>query len=90
MDSAVAARAKPHQTPHLMSIYFLLTAAGLILFAIAGVLLWLLVRGGQLDDLDTPPIRMLHDDPIITQSSSEHGDIAPSNSSNSSTKKDHA
>lgn len=41
----------------------LFTAVGLVLFAgaIAG-LVWA-VRSGQLDDLETPALRMLHDDP---------------------------
>jgi len=46
-------------------IYILLPVA--LLFA--GVALWAfirMVRAGQYDDLDTPAIRMLHDDPPST------------------------
>ena len=45
-----------------VSIYLMVVAVGLVLFvvAIAG-LVWL-VRSGQLEDLDTPALRMLHDD----------------------------
>jgi nitrogen fixation-related uncharacterized protein len=71
--STVAASAKPAHAAEngaAVVIYFLVTAAGLLLFAIAGVFLVLMVRGGQLDDLDTPPIRMLHDDHAVRDRSS--------------------
>lgn len=42
---------------------YLLTGVGLILFTAAVAALVALVRSGQLDDLDTPPARMLADDP---------------------------
>jgi nitrogen fixation-related uncharacterized protein len=42
---------------------YLLTGVGLALFAVAVAALVALVRSGQLDDLDTPPARMLADDP---------------------------
>jgi len=42
---------------------YLLTGIGLTLFVIAVAALIGLVRSGQLDDLDTPPARMLADDP---------------------------
>lgn len=42
---------------------YLLTGVGLALFAVAVAALVGLVRSGQLDDLDTPPARMLADDP---------------------------
>jgi len=46
-----------------MSLLYLFIGMGLALFALAvGALLWL-VRSGQLDDLDTPALRMLGDDP---------------------------
>jgi cbb3-type cytochrome oxidase maturation protein len=41
---------------------YLLTGIGLILFVVAIAALIGLVRSGQLDDLDTPPARMLADD----------------------------
>ncbi len=41
---------------------YLLTGVGLALFAVAVAALVGLVRSGQLDDLDTPPARMLADD----------------------------
>ena len=41
---------------------YLLTGIGLILFVVAVAALIGLVRSGQLDDLDTPPARMLADD----------------------------
>jgi len=41
---------------------YLLTGVGIALFAVAVAALVGLVRSGQLDDLDTPPARMLADD----------------------------
>jgi len=41
---------------------YLLTGIGLVLFVVAVAALIGLVRSGQLDDLDTPPARMLADD----------------------------
>ena len=41
---------------------YLLTGIGLLLFVVAVATLIALVRSGQLDDLDTPPARMLADD----------------------------
>ncbi|MDA3962902.1 MAG: cbb3-type cytochrome oxidase assembly protein [Planctomycetota bacterium] len=56
-----------------VSIYLLVVAVGLGLFAVAiGGLVWL-VRTGQLEDLDTPPLRMLHDDCPATPKESQHG-----------------
>lgn len=45
-----------------MIIYFIITAAGLLLFVVAVVGLIWLIRSGQMDDLETPALRMLHDD----------------------------
>ena len=42
---------------------YLLTGIGLTLFVVAVAALIGLVRSGQLDDLDTPPARMLAEDP---------------------------
>jgi len=42
---------------------YLLTGIGLTLFIVAVAALIGLVRSGQFDDLDTPPVRMLADDP---------------------------
>jgi cbb3-type cytochrome oxidase maturation protein len=42
---------------------YLITGVGLILFVAAVAALVLLVRHGQFDDLDTPPSRILGDDP---------------------------
>ena len=44
---------------------YLLTGIGLILFVVAVAALVGLVRSGQLDDLDTPPARMLADDVCV-------------------------
>ncbi|HWO13440.1 MAG TPA: cbb3-type cytochrome oxidase assembly protein CcoS [Polyangiaceae bacterium] len=46
-----------------MSVLFVAVPVALA-FAASAVLAFLWAsRGGQLDDLDTPPLRMLHDDP---------------------------
>lgn len=45
-----------------MSIYFLFIGLATGIFAIAVFFLISLLRSGQLDDLDTPPLRMLEDD----------------------------
>ena len=42
-------------------IYILLPAAALLAAAGVGAFIWA-VRRGQFDDMDTPAIRMLHDD----------------------------
>lgn len=55
---------------------YLLTGVGLALFAVAVVALVALVRSGQLDDLDTPPARMLADDPE-TPPTPAHGTRTP-------------
>jgi len=44
---------------------YLITGVGLVLFIAAVAGLVLLVRNGQFDDLDTPPNRMLGDDPEV-------------------------
>jgi nitrogen fixation-related uncharacterized protein len=44
------------------AMLYLLTGVGLALFVVAVAALIALVRSGQLDDLDTPPARMLADD----------------------------
>ena len=47
---------------NLMSVlYFVLPLALLIAVVAVGAFIWA-VHGGQLDDLETPAIRMLHDD----------------------------
>ena len=42
-------------------IYILLPVAGLLAAAAVGGFIWA-VRRGQFDDLDTPAVRILHDD----------------------------
>ncbi len=46
---------------------YLLTGIGLVLFVVAVAALIGLVRSGQLDDLDTPPARMLAEDIAATR-----------------------
>lgn len=46
-----------------MEFYFILTSLGLLLFAIAVIGMVWMIRSGQVDDLDTPALRMLADDP---------------------------
>ncbi|NVB40603.1 cbb3-type cytochrome oxidase assembly protein CcoS [Pseudenhygromyxa sp. WMMC2535] len=46
-------------------IYFLLPLAGLIVIA-AVIAFAFAVHDGQFDDLDTPPLRVLFDDPVHT------------------------
>jgi cbb3-type cytochrome oxidase maturation protein len=46
-----------------MSVLFIAVPAALA-FALSAVIAFLWAsRSGQLDDLDTPPLRMLHDEP---------------------------
>ena len=47
----------------VVSIYLLLASVGIALFVAALVGLVWMVRSGQLEDLETPALRMLHDDP---------------------------
>ncbi len=42
-------------------IYILLPAAVILAIAAVGAFIWA-VRRGQFDDLDTPAVRILHDD----------------------------
>ena len=45
-----------------MSVIYVLLPVALLMAAVAlGAFIWA-VRQGQLDDLDTPPLRLLHDD----------------------------
>ncbi|MEK7412574.1 MAG: cbb3-type cytochrome oxidase assembly protein [Planctomycetota bacterium] len=41
---------------------FFITGVGLVLFLVAMAALIIIVRSGQMDDLDTPPQRMLGED----------------------------
>ena len=45
-----------------MSVLFIVLPLALLIAAVAVVVFVRAVRGGQFDDLDTPPVRMLHDD----------------------------
>ena len=45
-----------------MSVLFIVVPLALIVVLIAVVAYVWSARGGQFDDLDTPPVRMLHDD----------------------------
>lgn len=63
-----------------MSVLFLVVPLAVILVAVA---VWAYVwsaRGGQFDDLDTPAVRMLHDDdaPLSRDSSASATSAAPS------------
>lgn len=45
-----------------MSVLYIVVPLALVIAAVAvGAFVWS-VKGGQLDDLDTPAMRMLHDD----------------------------
>ena len=57
----------------VVSIYLMLVAVGVALFVVAvGGLVWM-VRSGQLEDLETPALRMLNDDPTVPHQESKHG-----------------
>lgn len=63
-----------------MSVLFLVVPLAVILVAVA---VWAYVwsaRGGQFDDLDTPAVRMLHDDdaPLSRDSAASATSAAPS------------
>lgn len=45
-----------------MSVLFIAVPVALLLAGSAVLAFLWAARGGQLDDLDTPPLRMLHDD----------------------------
>ena len=45
-----------------MSVLFIVLPLALLIAALAVVVFVRAVRAGQFDDLDTPPVRMLHDD----------------------------
>lgn len=45
-----------------MSVLFIVVPLALIVVLVAVVAYVWSARGGQFDDLDTPPVRMLHDD----------------------------
>ena len=46
-----------------MSVLYLVLPLALVIVAVAVVAYVWATRSGQMDDLDTPAIRMLHDDP---------------------------
>lgn len=68
-----------------MSVLYLLLPLALVLAAgFVLVFVWA-ARSGQFDDLETPAIRMLHDDPIDRQPDEANaGGPAPSSSATSS------
>lgn len=72
----------PWQGRHLwlagLPMLYLLTGIGLTLFVIAVAALIGLVRSGQLDDLDTPPARMLAEDVGIKRPAASEQKPAPS------------
>jgi cbb3-type cytochrome oxidase maturation protein len=45
-----------------MSVIYIVFPVALLVAAAAAVAFIWAVRSGQMDDLDTPPLRMLHDD----------------------------
>ena len=60
-----------------MSVIYIVLPLALVM---AGVGLWAFiwaVRGGQLDDLETPAIRMLHDDPAPKAAPNLPDDLKP-------------
>jgi cbb3-type cytochrome oxidase maturation protein len=52
-----------------MALFFIFIGLALALFALALALLLGLIRAGQFDDLDSPPWRMLADDPAAADQS---------------------
>jgi cbb3-type cytochrome oxidase maturation protein len=55
-------------------IYLLVVSVGFALFAAALAALVWMVRSGQMEDLETPALRMLHDDSIpAPRKEPEHG-----------------
>ena len=48
-----------------MSVLYLVVPLAILIVAAAVVAYVWATRSGQLDDLDTPAIRMLHDDPTV-------------------------
>ena len=55
-----------------MGTFAIFTAIGLVLFALCVLALVWAARGGQWDDLDTPPVRMLLDDEPTAPSEPPH------------------
>jgi len=47
---------------NVLLVYFLLIGVALTLFVCGVAFLVWLIKAGQLEDLDTPALRMLHDD----------------------------
>lgn len=60
-----------------MSILFVMVPMALLLAAGAVVAFVLAARRGQFDDLDTPPIRALHDDDPVPQPEAHGRSQAP-------------
>ena len=48
-----------------MSVLFVALPVALVMAAVAVIAFAVSVRRGQFDDLDTPPVRMLFDDPPL-------------------------
>ncbi len=51
----------------MSAIFIVLPLALLVVFAAVAAFVWA-VKKGQLDDLDTPPLRMLHEDEPVRNS----------------------
>jgi len=62
-----------------MSVLFVAIPIALFISLIAVIAFLFQVRGGQFDDLDTPPRRILFDD-VEAKSAGERGEISGSNS----------
>lgn len=61
-----------------MSVLFVVLPLALVASGIAVVAFVWAVRAGQLDDLDTPPLRALSDDPTSPRGSKAAAERAPS------------
>ena len=55
-----------------MIIFFLIIGLAASIFSVAVLILVFQVRSGQLDDLDTPPLRMLGLDEVQQLSEKDH------------------
>ena len=56
----------------MSAIFLLVAAGGLVALGFLGAFLWA-VRSGQFDDTETPPLRMLGDEPSARPSNTNQG-----------------
>jgi cbb3-type cytochrome oxidase maturation protein len=62
-----------------MSVLYIALPLAILLGGLGFVACWFCIRSGQYDDLESPSVRMLIDDPVENSPRDSHGDKPRSN-----------